>query len=56
MADSYLTLLEVLRSTLERAEESQKLAPDEPALKDLKRSLARTIAELDLRFQRSNAA
>jgi hypothetical protein len=54
--DSYLRLLELLRSTLERVEAKQRLAPEDPALIDLKRSIVLMIAELELRTWGSEAA
>jgi hypothetical protein len=51
MADSYLTL----RVTLVRIEEKEKLGPQDPALRDLKRSVALMIAELELRLHKDAA-
>jgi hypothetical protein len=52
MADSYLTLLETLRRTLVRIEAREKLAADDPALQDLKRSMVLMIADLEFRLHR----
>jgi len=41
----YSYLVNILRSTLEQVEKSN---PDDPAIGDLKSSLVRTIAELDV--------
>lgn len=56
MTDSYLTLLDMLRRTLEWVEATQRLAPEDPALVDLKRSIVLSISELELRVPRSDAA
>jgi hypothetical protein len=55
MADSYLTLLETLRGTLVRIEEKEKLDPQDPALRNLKRWVALMIAELELCLQKDAA-
>jgi hypothetical protein len=55
IVDSYLTLLETLRVTLERIERKQMLAPGDPALIDLKRSVVLQIAELELRLHKDAA-
>ena len=39
------SLIDVLRSTLERVEQSVKLTPDDPALREFKRHIPRMIAE-----------
>jgi hypothetical protein len=44
-----LTLVELLRSTMKQLEQSADFNPDEPALRGLRSSLVRTIAELNLR-------
>ena len=47
-------LIQLLRSTLQRLEESSGLDPDDPKLVEFKNSILRAIAELEV--QRSNAA
>jgi hypothetical protein len=47
-------LIQLLRSTLQRLEESSGLDPDDPKLIEFKNSILRAIAELEV--QRSNAA
>jgi hypothetical protein len=47
-------LIELLRSTLKRLEETSGLEPDDPKMVEFKNSILRAIAELEL--QRSNAA
>jgi hypothetical protein len=42
------SLLEILRSTLARVEQSADLAPDDPALVQLRRLVLRLIAELEV--------
>jgi hypothetical protein len=42
------SLIEVLRSTLQRLEQHEDLASDDPALAELKGSILRTIAELEV--------
>lgn len=42
------TLIELLRNTLKQIERDQKLSPDEPAMRELKASILRVIAELEL--------
>ncbi len=42
------TLVEVLRSTLKQLEKNEDLAADDPALAELKGSILRTIAELEV--------
>jgi hypothetical protein len=56
MRDSYLTLLDMLRRTLENVEASQQLAPEDPAIMDLKPSVVLMIAELEFRLGESDAA
>jgi hypothetical protein len=56
MTDSYLTLLDLLRRTLERVEANQLLDPEDPALIDLKRSVVLMISELEFRLGKSDAA
>jgi hypothetical protein len=41
-------LVKVLRSTLNRIERSEELAPDDPALTELKESVLSKIAELEV--------
>jgi hypothetical protein len=41
-------LLTALRSTLKRLEQSEKLTPNDPALRTIKSSILRTIARRDL--------
>ena len=45
-------LMEVLRSTLESLERSTEVSYDDSALQEFKRSLLRTIADLQLRMER----
>lgn len=42
------SLVEVLRSTLERLEQNEDLAADDPALAELKATILRAIAELEV--------
>lgn len=42
-------LIGLLRSTLRKVEEQEKLRPGDPSLQALKRAIARTLAELELR-------
>ncbi|HTW61544.1 MAG TPA: hypothetical protein VMD55_07010 [Terracidiphilus sp.] len=42
------SLVEVLRSTLKQLEQNEDLASDDPALAELKGSILRTIAELEI--------
>ncbi len=41
-------LIQVLRSTLNRLQKSEELAPDDPALAELKESVLSKIAELEV--------
>jgi hypothetical protein len=41
-------LTELLRSTLRRLEQSERLSPDDPALREIKNAILRSIAELEL--------
>ena len=43
------SLVDVLRSALKRLEHNEELTPDDPRLVELRRSLLRTIAELESR-------
>ncbi|HTX40609.1 MAG TPA: hypothetical protein VMD25_02180 [Acidobacteriaceae bacterium] len=43
------SLADVLRSTLRRLEHNEELAPNDPRLIELRRSLLRTIAEIESR-------
>ena len=42
-------LVQILRSTLQRLEQSREYAPDDLALREFKRSVLRLIADLQLR-------
>jgi hypothetical protein len=42
------TLVETLRRTVEQIEEREKIHPDDPSLIELKRSVIRKIAELEI--------
>jgi hypothetical protein len=42
------SLIEILRATVRRIEQTADLAQDDPAVLELKRSLARIIAELEI--------
>jgi hypothetical protein len=48
-AQSSSRVIEVLRTTLKQLEQSEDLAAYDRALRELKSSIARTIAELELR-------
>ena len=48
-------LIDVLRLTLEQVEKSESLNPDDKSLKELKSSIARTLAELELSKARKSA-
>jgi hypothetical protein len=41
-------LIEAFRKALRHVEESERLHPDDPSLLELKKFIARTIAELEL--------
>jgi hypothetical protein len=43
------SLAEVLRSTLQQLEHNEELAPNDPALAELRRSLVRTIVQIESR-------
>jgi hypothetical protein len=43
------TLIELLRSTLTRLEETEGLDPNDPRVVEFKNSILRSIAELELR-------
>ena len=43
-----LDLIEMLQATLRHLEQTQELSPDDPALLELKQSLVRIIAELEI--------
>lgn len=49
------TLVDVLRSTLRHLEESEELQPDDPALHEIKTTILRAIAELEISRMRSAA-
>ncbi len=50
-------LVDLLRSTLRRLEESEGISPNDPAYLELKNSILRSIAELEIeRFGGANAA
>lgn len=50
-------LIDVLRSTLAQLEKSQDIAPDDPSLVELRNSIVRTIAELEIaRLRKADAA
>jgi len=42
------TLTELLRSTLKRLEQNERLSPNDPALREIKSAILRSIAELEL--------
>ena len=44
----HLEIVDILRSTLMKLEQSPNVSPDDPALAHVRRSIARTIAELEL--------
>jgi hypothetical protein len=48
------SLIDVLRSTFEQLEQTIELRPDDPAVRELKRSVLAAIAELEV--QKSDAA
>jgi hypothetical protein len=48
MASRRPTLIETLRRSLSQIEEREKLRPNDPSLLELKRSILRTIAELQV--------
>jgi hypothetical protein len=43
-----LHLIDILRSTLSKLEQSSSMAPDDPALAHIRSSIARSIAELEI--------
>lgn len=50
-------LVDVLRSTLQHLEETEELKPDDPALQEIKATILRAIAELEIvRMSKRNAA
>ncbi len=51
-----LNLVELLRSTLRHLEEAEHLCPDDPALQEVKSSILRSIAELELARERTRYA
>lgn len=50
------TLVDVLRSTLRHLEETEELRPDDPALLEIKSSIVRAIADLEISRQQPYAA
>jgi hypothetical protein len=46
---SHPVLISVLRKTVEGVEEALKLNPDDPAMVELKTSLLRALAELEIK-------
>jgi hypothetical protein len=42
------SLVEVLRSTIVQVEQNADLRPDDPAIVELKSSIVRTVAELEI--------
>ncbi len=51
------TLVTLLRSTLQHLEEAEGIRPNDPAYMELKNSILRSIAELEIeRFEDSHAA
>lgn len=48
MLPSSYSLVEVLRSTLQKLEQNEDLASDDPALAELKGSIVRAITELEI--------
>jgi hypothetical protein len=42
------SLVEVLRSTIAQVEQTADLRPDDPAIVELKSSIVRTVAELEI--------
>ena len=42
------SLSELLRSTLKRLEQNEHLSPNDPALREIKNAILRSIAELEL--------
>jgi hypothetical protein len=53
---SHAPLVRLLRSTLERLERTEGLQPDDPALAEIKSSILRAIAELEIRDSTPRAA
>jgi len=49
-------LVGALRSTLRRLEEREELAPDDPALKEIKRSILRAIVSREIESSEEAAA
>jgi hypothetical protein len=58
MAPSYVSaLIELLEETLKRLELVEGLSPNDPALLEVKRSIVRSIAELEIqKLEKSEAA
>lgn len=48
-SSNYAPLVRLLRSTLERLERSEGLRHDDPALMEIKDSIVRSIAELEIK-------
>jgi hypothetical protein len=42
-------LITALQSTLKQLEETEEMAPEDPALLELKRSIARILAEMEIK-------
>jgi len=49
-------LVQVLEDTLKRIQRTSELAPDDPAMVELERSLVRAIAELELQRRDESSA
>jgi hypothetical protein len=49
-------LVEALRSTFQRLEESEELAPNDPALREIKSSILRTMANREMDSRTDSAA
>ena len=49
-------LVEALRSTFQRLEESEELPPNDPALREIKNSILRAMANRDLESSQDKAA
>lgn len=50
------TLVDVLRSTLRHLEETEELRPDDPALLEIKNTIVRAIADLEISRMRTRSA
>ena len=48
-------LIQALRRTLRSIEEQERLAPEDANLRELKRSIVQTLAELDSRSEKTEA-